>query len=184
MMNRMSIHTFTIALLLMAAGGMAHAQSDLTIIVADRYDRDTLLWGVRASATNGIDRAIGEEEFPPPPPSFIFDARWAGGAGELGQGVMTNYRRHESSRQSDTFNLRIQTGLDNYPVVVTWPDIESLFENATLRLVDNDGRVTRVDMRKKRSFTYTNSGTLSTVVITTSGPRSQSSTGNAHISNP
>ena len=93
-------------------GGTALAQvnSDITLVVHDNGSgADTLRWGVNATATNGKDAALGEEEQPPAPPDGVFDARWinVGTSNNFGQGVKKNYHANNASLR-DTFRLKVQ----------------------------------------------------------------------------
>ncbi|MCX8010908.1 MAG: T9SS type A sorting domain-containing protein [Ignavibacteria bacterium] len=55
----------------------------------------TLYFGLDPTATDGIDFSLGEEEYPPFPPTGVFDARFIGddiNLPQLGQGVVKDYR--------------------------------------------------------------------------------------------
>ncbi len=168
---------FAFALLL---GVTAYAQvnSDLTLIVADNggANRDTLRWGVKVAATNGIDAALGEEEQPPAPPDGVFDARWVnvGTSSNFGQGVKKNYHANNAGLR-DTFRLKVQPGAAGYPMTLTWPSLTSYFGTASLRFVDGDGNAFTQDMKTATSFSFSNpSSNSSTITITTFQPAAPS----------
>lgn len=166
---------FMMALAAIVLGGTALAQvnSDITLIVADNGGtRDTLRWGVNATATNGKDAALGEEEQPPAPPDGVFDARWinVGSSNNFGQGVKKNYRANNAALR-DTFRLKVQPGSGGYPMTLTWPNLNSYFGTASLRFVDGDGNAFTQDMKTATSFNFNNpSSNSSTITITTFQP--------------
>ena len=91
--------------------------------------RDTLWFGIHDSATAGIDLQFCEAEFPPFPPTGIFEARWTNPPGHegmeppanLGQGVKRDYRKHVSVAQIDTHRVKFQpTEPPGYPVKFRW----------------------------------------------------------------
>lgn len=90
---------------------------------------DTLRFGLDPSATYGIDDALGEFEYPPFPPTSVFEARFVNVPGNpvtppegLGEGVKTDIRRYRDAEQIDTFRIRFQPGDNGFPVTISWPD--------------------------------------------------------------
>jgi hypothetical protein len=166
---------FLLAFAAVALGSTALAQvnSDLSLVITDNGSgRDTLRWGVNATATNGKDAALGEEEQPPAPPDGVFDARWinVGASNNFGQGVKKNYRANNAALR-DTFRLKVQPGSGGYPMTLTWPSLTSYFGTASLRFVDGDGTPFTQDMKAGTSFTFNNpSANSSTITITTFQP--------------
>lgn len=185
-MNKRNHRTaiLSIALTTFLLGGAAFAQvtTDIPLYINDNGDgvtpgRDTLYWGVNPSATNGRDAALGEEEQPPAPPEGVFDARWinVGSSNSFGQGVKKNYRAYSSTQQLDTFRLKVQPGFTpgsaGYPITLSWPNMSSYFNGASLRFVDGDGNPVTHDMMSSNTFTFSNpSSVTSTITITTSRP--------------
>ena len=133
--------TCSYALLGLAVAGLAihtvRAQScsDPTrrarLVVSDSSPagRDTLWFGIHDSATAGIDLQFCEAEFPPFPPTGIFEARWTNPPGRegleppanLGQGVKRDYRKLASVAQIDTHRIKFQpTEPPGYPVKFKW----------------------------------------------------------------
>jgi hypothetical protein len=80
------------------------------VVVSNGTDNDTLWIGVNASATYGIDAALGEQELPPAPPAGVFDARLSDIPGRtgLGQGVSKDLRTLVDDCQLDTFKIKFQ----------------------------------------------------------------------------
>lgn len=149
--------------------GAARAQADLTLAVSDVHDGiDTLRWGMFPEATSGRDQKYGEQEYPPAPPEFLFDARWVDVGPEdlFGEGVRRNY--HGVANERDTFQLRVQPNDGGYPVKLSWPDLTPYFGSARLRFVDGDGNISTVDMLQQREFIFSNSVPVSLVTIVTS----------------
>lgn len=145
----------------------AHAQPDLLFIIADKTGyADTLRWGIFPGATNGRDAAYGETEFPPPPPSFLFDARWVG-VKEFGEGVKRNYRGPYNAL--DTFVLKVQPNEDGYPISLSWPGLAGNFQSAQLRFVNTDGAITTADMLERSTIDIVNSDPVSLVTIIVQG---------------
>jgi hypothetical protein len=173
--KNMLVRFLAMASAAIALGGTALAQvnSDITLIVRDNGSgADTLRWGVNATATNGKDAALGEEEQPPAPPDGVFDARWinVGTSNNFGQGVKKNYHANNASLR-DTFRLKVQPGSGGYPMTLTWPNLSSYFGTASLRFVDGDGNASTMDMKTGTTFTFNNpSSNSSTITITTFQP--------------
>jgi hypothetical protein len=83
---------------------------------------DTLEFGIDPSATYGIDYALGEYELPQPPPSGWFDVRFVDSrpVSEIGEGLRVNAHPFRSYSQIDTFKVKFQPGLGNYPMILSW----------------------------------------------------------------
>lgn len=159
LLSRMSLPV----LVFLACSAAAYAQVDMPFLVADKTGQvDTLRWGFFPGATAGRDAAFDEVEFPPPPPSFLFDARWVGPK-EFGEGTRRDYRAPSSPL--DTFVLKVQPNEGGYPVFLGWPELAGHFQSASLRFVSTEGAITTVDMLKEGSTTIVNSDPVSLVTI-------------------
>ncbi len=145
---------------------VASAQSDLMLVVRDRADGVNVLhWGFQIGATSGLDRDLGEEEFPPAPPEFLFEARWIDPRAEqrLGQGSKVDFRDPGTMR--DSFRLRVQTALENYPVTVAWPALGDEIASAEIRYIDADGNAIVHDMKTEQLLSCANTEMVSNILI-------------------
>lgn len=89
---------------------------------------ETLYLGMNQNATDTLDPIFGELGLPPPPPGGGFDIRFIGDGLDLGSTV--DFHRYYSAAQSDTFRLQLYT--DKYPIVISWPRLDSLFSGQVL----------------------------------------------------
>jgi|WetSurMetagenome_2_1015567.scaffolds.fasta_scaffold63492_2 hypothetical protein len=87
------------------------------IIAGDRFTTDTLWFGFHSLGTCGIDTALCGEatEWPPPPPTGVFDARWAPISADCIPSPHFDYRGYVSASQADTYIIHLQAGSDEYP---------------------------------------------------------------------
>ncbi|MCX8009890.1 MAG: hypothetical protein N3A61_01955, partial [Ignavibacteria bacterium] len=89
---------------------------DISIVVSDNAGgTKTLKFGLDPTATDSIDAHLGEVEQPPPPPTGIFDARFAGNIVglPLGQGLLNDYRQGSSTfigTKIHQINYQVNTG--------------------------------------------------------------------------
>lgn len=154
---------FAMAAFLSAA---AYAQTELTLTVRDSRDGvETLRWGFLPAGTPGLDRALGEEEYPPTPPEFLFEARWNDPAGgnRLGQGTKADFRSPGAT--ADTFLLRVQTAVENYPVTISWPKLEDGIASAGIRFAGSNGESISLDMKAGTSLTVRNGESVSKIMM-------------------
>ncbi|MCC7439451.1 MAG: hypothetical protein IT211_13245 [Armatimonadetes bacterium] len=105
---------------------LALAQTSITIpiILANAASvSDSVQMGLSTTATMGIDKEIGEEEYPPFPPTEVFHVRLINPPGHtvLGEGVKMDVRGFRDMNQKDTFRIKFQAGSGGYPVNVMWP---------------------------------------------------------------
>jgi hypothetical protein len=99
-----------------------------TISVGDGITTYQLTLGVNASATYGLDPAMGEREDPPVPPTGPFDARFIQprGADTTGFGVgrHIDIRALVSDCQLDTFKLLFQASTEAAgTIIISWPSL-------------------------------------------------------------
>ena len=144
----------------------AHAQNSVALTVSDSRDGvETLRWGFLPEATAGLDRALGEEEYPPTPPEFLFEARWSdpGGNSRLGQGSKADFRALGGG--PDTFLLRVQTAVENYPVTISWPKLGSGIPSAWIRFTSSTGENVSVDMKADTSLIVHNGEAVSKIMM-------------------
>jgi hypothetical protein len=147
------------------------AQTDLIlpIILTNAASvSDSVRIGFSTTATMGIDTELGEEEYPPFPPTEVFHARLINPPGrtELGEGVKLDVRGFRDMNQKDTFRIKFQAGIGGYPVNVLWP--ASLAETSGKLTIKGGGEV--VDMLKSTSFSITDDNITILTIIREGGP--------------
>lgn len=177
------VNKLTMMLGLMAgivlAGSSAVAQVSFSvplIVTNSNGDSDTIYFGVDPAATRGIDDGtggttdLGEFEFPPSPPTEIFDIRWAGfpAGTNLGNGTQKHLRPYTGAAQADTFRVKFQAGGSTafYPVTISWPS--NMSQYFTTAVIKTTG-ATDVNMLTGTSIVQTDEG-ISTATIYTTGP--------------
>jgi hypothetical protein len=136
----------------------------LKIFATDHIGTDTVYLGLDPAATNHIDSALGEEEFPPAGPSFdLRSVTLATGLGKdtLKTGVKKNYHHMVRVTQSDRWKIAFQSDDSGSVVTFGWQIVQAGGNGWTM----DDGGVnipTPIDMTTQSSFTYpvkTTSGT-------------------------
>lgn len=132
----------------------------VSIVVTNNVGaHDTLRIGIAEGATYGIDQPLGETEYPPFPPSAIFESRivnipnhpTSSSQGGLGEGVKLDIRPYLGSTQSDTFRIKVQAGDNGYPITFTWGNDLKKFARALT--IKGGGKPTPVDMLTTTTFT-------------------------------
>lgn len=156
--------------LAIAATESATAQTPVRIplfVTNAQSQKDTLVLGVEPGATLGIDPTLGEEEYPPFPPSQVFQARFVTPTGHpadppagLGEGTKLDIRPWSSATQADTFRIRFQPGDNGSPVTFSWPSNLNTYANQMSIKVG--GEIT--DMFTTQSITVTDPD-VSTITI-------------------
>jgi hypothetical protein len=125
---------------------------------------DTLWFGVNAKATPCIDPALGESEYPPKPPSQLFDVRWVDprwrGHECLGQGVKVDFRA-----EPDTYRVDFQAGPGGYPFVFSWPAVKAELSDSLILTDLFGGKLLRVDMRTQTSQVISNNAINSLLIV-------------------
>lgn len=122
------------------------------LIVSDSSGiaRDTLWFGFHDSATVGLDTRLCESEYPPFPPTGVFEGRFVNPPGRegmeppagLGQGVRQDYRQRTSVSQIDTHRVKFQPyDPPGYPVRLQWSRSEVAAMCDSCILVDEFGGV-------------------------------------------
>ena len=111
-------------------------------------------FGLDRSATDGIDRNLGEEELPPPPPSGVFDARFIGddiNMPKLGLGSYRDFRSGDELYSGVVVHeIRCQTR-NNSKLTIAW----DLPENVTGHFRDlYDGAYVDKPMLGKDSLSF------------------------------
>jgi hypothetical protein len=132
------------------------------------FARDTVYLGINQNASYGIDPLLGEYELPPPTPGF-FDVRFVdipSRPGLLGEGIRTNVLQFRNYVQVDTFNVKFQPGIGNYPMTISWPRdfIVQICDSMLLKDGFN-GSVVEVRMDQESSVRITNEGISSLLII-------------------
>lgn len=131
---------------------------------------DSVRMGLSTTATMGIDKELGEEEYPPFPPTEVFHARFINPPGhtELGEGVKLDVRGIRDMNQKDTFRIKFQAGNGGYPVNVVWP--AGLAETSGKLTIKAGGEV--VDMLKSTNFSITDDNITVLTIIREGSPAS------------
>ncbi len=125
------------------------------IIVTDNGAQvDTLLFGEKALATDGIDAALGEEELTLKPPPGTFDIRWLVGGTN---GTKLDLRDTLSSAHPTiVFSFDIQPGTGGYPVTLHWNPESFPQDYFTLRDANTQGKLLSIDMLAETTCTISN----------------------------
>lgn len=93
------------------------------VISSDMGTTITLHFGLYPSATDALDKSLGEQELPPFPPGEIMEARFIGddiSFPELGLGTYIDYRKGDSDfRGTKTHELKFQIGSGNQ-IIFKW----------------------------------------------------------------
>ncbi|MFO8100373.1 MAG: T9SS type A sorting domain-containing protein [Salinibacter sp.] len=150
-------------LLSLAAGIVpeAQAQQDAAVsfplsVALNKADTTaTLMLGLDPEATSGIDSALGEVEYPPPPPES-FDARLVDTniEADLGEGVLVDIRPgDDSTGGTRTYELRQQAGPDEDTVTIAW-DLPA-GATGTLKDAESGGEQVNVDMEGEGDYALT-----------------------------
>ncbi|MEP7219765.1 MAG: T9SS type A sorting domain-containing protein [Bacteroidota bacterium] len=160
---------------LLASGVAASAQQSFKIPLAitnngagtDKGEL-SLQFGLDPQATYGIDAGLGEEEYPPFPPTAIFEARFVNIAGHpvgtpagMGEGVRLDLRPYSSATQKDTFKIKFQSGDGGYPITISWP--ADLAKHAHAMTIKTGSET--VDMLKNTSVTITDPDVTAATII-------------------
>src|SRR5258706_2790934 len=80
----------------------------LDILIHDQSGfKDTVTWGLDASATDSIDASLGEIQRPPTPPDPGFDIRWINrpGSTKLGKRLILDLRDFVTHVQAHTYRV-------------------------------------------------------------------------------
>lgn len=136
----------------------------------------TLKFGVNPAATLGIDAELGEDAFPPFPPTAVFEARFvSNGGSELGEGSPADVRPYTSSSQKDEYKIKFQPGSNGLPVTLIW-DMNYLKDHYTSVSMKDPfgGVIVSIDMLAVATAEITNAN-LTELVIEATGPKSPGS---------
>jgi hypothetical protein len=129
-------------------------QSCVMLRVADQGGvSDTVWFGMKAGATDGLDMLYGETELPPPVIDMC-DARWRiSGTDGTWLDIRDTLGEGQSSR---TFTLDVQPGFSGYPMTVRWNS--STIPNGDFLLLDEQthGNVIRVNMKAESLLVLSN----------------------------
>ncbi len=86
-------------------------------------DSTTVRLGIAASATAGIDAALGEEEIPPAPPPEVFDLRLIDpdtARAALGEGAWVDVRAGDTTASAVTEHLLVCRCASSAPLTLRW----------------------------------------------------------------
>lgn len=159
-------------------GGTAFSQANTSVDItvtnsATSPGTRTLSFGVNTGATVDIDAGLGEQAFPPFPPSAVFEARWVTVNSALvgTEGTPKDYRPSTSSSQCDTFKIKFQPGTSGSPVVFTWSTASVAAQYTSATLTDAFGGVLgiNVDMLTTGTLSVSN-GAITELVLIACGP--------------
>ena len=112
------------------------AAIDLPLVVSnDMGKKLELHFGLHPSATDTLDKSLGEQELPPFPPSEIMEARFIGddiSLPELGLGTYFDYRKGDADfKGTKTHELKFQIGSGS-KIIFKWDlpnDITGLIQD-------------------------------------------------------
>ncbi|MBI1804188.1 MAG: T9SS type A sorting domain-containing protein [Ignavibacteriae bacterium] len=122
------------------------------VVNENNYVTFAIHFGIHPRATKGIDAVLGEEEIPPPPPTF--DARFGGPCGSGSCGQYLDLRPYESSSQIDTFPVGFNADdIWGFPFIFSWPDLTPYFSGSVRFKMDLAGSIFNVDMKAQHSYT-------------------------------
>jgi len=130
----------------------------VTLTVTDSVGgSQNLTFGLDATATDGLDATLGENELPPFPPSGIFEARFIGddvNNSALGLGTYADYRQGSTNFSGTSVHEIIyQAGTGGSQITLSW----AFPEGVTGQLEDLlGGVVVKQTMSGSGSFTVTN----------------------------
>lgn len=135
-----------------------------------------LTFGVHTYATYCMDLGLGEQPLPPPAPPPTWDVRFVdtrGGSGAcFSDGMDVDLRSFYSSAQIDTYKIRTIVDPSDFPVELSWPDLDTSYSGKVRLLVSSD----TVNMKSQSSYELLSS-VVGDVSILAEGP-------NAHANRP
>lgn len=130
-------------------------------------------FGVHTHATYCIDVELGEEEYPPWPPSCSAEHRFIDLRSKpnacMGEGVYTDLRQYLNPAQVDTYKYKIQVGMLEYPLEISWQKLNANYSGPVRLLAPLDGSIINVDMKSQSSYTLNDD--LNTFFIIAKGPK-------------
>lgn len=163
-------------LTLIAGSAFSQANTSVDIVVANSATpaaTRTLSFGVNTGATAGIDGGLGEQAFPPFPPSSVFEARFVPFSNALSgtEGSPKDFRPSTSAAQSDTFHIKFQAGTNGLPVNFTWSTsgVSSQYSSMVLRDVFGGALGINVNMLSTGTLSVTN-GAITELELIATGP--------------
>jgi len=136
----------------LAASSMAPPVGELWSVGVDiannALDSTSVVFGLADGATDGVDRALGEQRLPPLPIGGVFDVRFLGPAGDDPTPDL-----RDASLAGAVWRLRIRAGDGGYPVTLSW-DRAELPGEGSFRLQDagTEGGVVNLDMRAQATL--------------------------------
>ncbi len=134
------------------------------IMVSDNGSfSDTLQFGEKAFATDGIDTAFGEHELTLKPPPGTFDVRWLIGGTN---GTKLDLRDTLSlTHPTIIFSIDIQPSGSGYPITLHWNSESFPPDYFTLRDAGTQGELLSIDMLAETTCTITNPAITSVQVV-------------------
>jgi hypothetical protein len=125
------------------------------LITDNGKERDTLQFGVRTGATDGLDSSLGEIPLPPKPSPGSFDIRW-----KIDSLHETSLDLRDSLSELNRENIyigEIQPGEGGYPLSLFW-NPESLGSGIfTLRDYETHGMLLSADMKRESTLVISDS---------------------------
>ncbi|TAK52630.1 MAG: M20/M25/M40 family metallo-hydrolase [Bacteroidetes bacterium] len=128
--------------------------------------KDTVWFGIRAGATDGIDTLMGEFELSPPEINML-DARWRISGTN---GIAIDFRdTNTTPGRMQTYMLELQAGLNGYPITLTWSSATLSIGKFTLQDEQTGGNIVSLDM-KAESLVIISDTTIHALEIVHSNP--------------
>ncbi|MBI5216741.1 MAG: exo-alpha-sialidase [Ignavibacteriae bacterium] len=140
------------------------AQFSASIVIEDGGgNSDTVMFGEKTLATDGLDTLFGESELTIKPPPGTFDARWQVSGTN---GTKLDLRDTLSDvHPTVIFTLELQPGSAGYPLTLRWnPELFPL-DYFTLRDAQTEGTLLSLDMLAETSCVITNSSITSVQIV-------------------
>jgi hypothetical protein len=111
-----------------------------------------IYFGIHPQATKGLDPLLGENEVPPPPPTF--DIRFGGPCGSGSCGQYLDFRPFTNPTQIDTFKVSFKADdVWGFPFIFSWANLSTYYNGSVRFKMDVSGSVFNIDMKAQNSYT-------------------------------
>jgi len=148
--------------LVFAVSNRTQAQWSVKVYAIDNpgVTLDSVLIGVNAAATTGLDSALGEKELPPYPPPGAFDFRIESGPkASIEKGSRTDYHPLTLPTQTDSFKIEFSGSDGGSNVILRWPAALASVGGGFWHLCDGQGGSWFADVDMTTQTTFTIPGT-------------------------
>jgi len=124
---------------------------------------DSLVFGSRAGATDGLDSSLGESVLPPKPGPGVLDLRW-----KLIDGSETKDDFRDTLSETHATNrylIEFQPGAAGYPVTFSWKPDSMRVQVYMLRDTLTHGNILSIDMRHDSTVTISDTAITTLEII-------------------